>query len=74
MRLSDTFKEVNDTPSERVSIAVEGSATDIEHAFNILSDEGSIVMSLQETFFSPAFGSLYDKFGVMWTLAATENL
>jgi len=34
--------------------------------FKALSDGGQVVMPMAKTFFSPAFGMLKDKFGVMW--------
>jgi PhnB protein len=34
--------------------------------FAALSDGGKVEMPLTKTFFSPAFGMLTDRFGVMW--------
>jgi PhnB protein len=31
-----------------------------------LSDGGKVQMPLGKTFFSPAFGMVADKFGIMW--------
>ena len=70
MRLSDTVKELNDVSTDRIGIVVESNMDVIKHAFEVLAEEGNVDMPLQETFFSPAYGIVYDKFGVMWNLAA----
>ena len=41
--------------------------------FNALKDGGQILMDLQETFFSPAFGSLKDKFGIIWQISTEKK-
>lgn len=70
MRLSDTVKELNDVSTDRIGIVVESNMDVIKHAFEVLAEEGEVDMPLQETFFSPSYGIVYDKFGVMWNLAA----
>lgn len=40
--------------------------TEAERAFAALGDGGQVQQPLVETFFSPAFGMLTDKFGVPW--------
>ena len=37
-----------------------------ERLFAALSDGGNVRMPLTKTFFSPRFGMLHDRFGVMW--------
>jgi PhnB protein len=47
-------------------------AADAEQAgrfFNGLADGGEVRMPLGETFFSPAFGMVQDRFGVLWMVA-----
>jgi len=74
MRLSDCLGELNDAPSERVSIAVECTIDEVKHAFSVLSEEGKVGIPLQKTFFSPCHGVVFDKFGVMWNFVAlAEN-
>jgi len=41
---------------------------DIKLTFDKLKEGGSIEMELQETFFSKLYGSLKDKFGVIWQI------
>lgn len=38
----------------------------LQSAFNKLSEEGTVGMELQETFWSKCYGNLTDKFGVEW--------
>lgn len=73
MRLSDSPREINDAPTDRIGIVVESSVEIVEKAFGILKEEGKVIMHLQETFFSPSYGIIIDKFGVMWNLAAMEG-
>jgi PhnB protein len=40
--------------------------TDADRWFTALSEGGRVEMALTKTFFSPRFGMLVDKFGVMW--------
>ncbi|MBS1212564.1 MAG: hypothetical protein H6R26_1181 [Proteobacteria bacterium] len=46
-----------------LSVPDEGTA---EQAFNALADGGQVQMPLAKTFFSPSFGMVADRFGVMW--------
>jgi PhnB protein len=68
IRLSDTIGELKDAESERVTIAVELEVNKVKKAFDILAEEGSIGIPLQKSFFSPLYGVVHDKYGVMWTL------
>lgn len=40
--------------------------TEAERMFMALADGGQVQMPLAKTFFSPSFGMLADRFGVMW--------
>ena len=40
----------------------------VERAFAALSAGGQVVQPLIETFFTPRFGMVFDRFGVMWML------
>jgi len=44
---------------------------DAERIFAALADGGEAVMPLQQTFWSPCFGVLVDRFGVPWEITAT---
>ena len=36
--------------------------------FGALSDGGTVIMPIQETFWSPAFGVVVDRFGIQWEI------
>jgi PhnB protein len=49
------------------------SADDVAQAeryFKALSDGGQVRMPLTKTFFSPSFGMVADRFGVLWMVMA----
>lgn len=69
IRLSDSFQKTNREGS-LVCISVEGSIDEIKDAFSVLEEGGKVLNPLAKTFFSPCYGSLIDKFGVHWELAA----
>ena len=41
--------------------------------FDALADGGQVTMPLEKTFWSPAFGSLLDRFGVAWMIDVLEQ-
>ena len=45
--------------------------TDAERIFAALADGGEVVMPLSQTFWSPCFGVVVDRFGVPWEITAT---
>ena len=47
---------------------------DVDHArrwFDALKEGGTVVMDFAETFWSPGYGSLVDRFGVPWMVNTT---
>ena len=48
-----------------LSIAVKTEA-ETKKIFDALADGGRVELPLQKTFFSPSFGMVFDRFGVMW--------
>ena len=48
-----------------LSVTVANNA-EAERVFAALGDGGQVQMPLGKTFFSPAYGTLADKFGVSW--------
>ena len=51
------------------------STDDIDHArsvFAALSEGGTVTMPLTETFFSPAYGQLIDRFGVTFRISTAQ--
>jgi PhnB protein len=55
-----------------LSLSVPNEAA-ADRAFNALSDGGKIHMPLTETFFSPRFGMVADRFGVPWMVIVPRN-
>lgn len=43
-----------------------GTPAEAEKLFEVLSEGATVTMPLAETFWSPAFGMLVDKFGIAW--------
>ena len=74
IRMSDCGPghNLNGVETERLSVVLEATVDEIKHAFSVLSEGGKIGMALEETFYSPCAGVVFDKFGVMWNLAAIE--
>jgi PhnB protein len=48
-----------------VSVHV-GSPEEAERVFHGLAEGGQVTMPIQETFWSPRFGMLVDRFGIPW--------
>jgi PhnB protein len=44
------------------------TVAEAEKCFAALSDGGQVTMPLAKTFFSPKFGMLFDRFGIMWMI------
>lgn len=65
LMLSDTFPGQPHQSGNQVTICISTNDADQAHRFfDALKDGGQVGMPLQETFFSPAYGSVTDKFGV----------
>ncbi|KAB8139352.1 VOC family protein [Gracilibacillus oryzae] len=71
LMLSDTF------PGQPLQLGMQTSIAlildDVEQTkqiFDQLSDGGNVSMPIQETFWSPAYGSVTDKFGISWQVSA----
>lgn len=69
IRFSDTFPNAPYSAGNNISFSLEFAEKDETKAiFEALSEGGTVEMALQETFFSPLYGKLTDKFGVIWQL------
>lgn len=72
--LSDTFPGQPHQTGNQVTICI--STTDKEQSnqfFQALQQDGHVSMPLQETFFSPAYAVVTDKFGVTWQIYTEGN-
>ncbi|WP_067928642.1 VOC family protein [Alicyclobacillus shizuokensis] len=69
LMFSDTFPGQPHQSGNQVTICI--STNDKEQSkrfFDALKEDGKVSMPLQETFFSPAYAVLTDKFGVTWQI------
>lgn len=65
LMLSDTFPGQPHQSGTQVSICITTDDADqARKMYEALQQDGQVTMPLQETFFSPAYGSVIDKFGV----------
>jgi predicted 3-demethylubiquinone-9 3-methyltransferase (glyoxalase superfamily) len=55
------------TPASSIFVECE-SKEELERAFNVLSQDGQVLMPLDNYGFSQCFGWLNDRFGVSWQL------
>lgn len=46
-------------------------ASEAERVFSVLAQDGQVQMPLGQTFFSPCFGMVTDKFGMNWMVVTT---
>jgi len=49
------------------------SAEDVINAFQMLKENGKVIVELGAQFFSPMYGSVEDRFGVHWQLICKEG-
>lgn len=38
-----------------------------------MAEEGEVIMPLEETFFSPLYGQVKDKYGFYWMIMSSEE-
>lgn len=66
---SDTFPGQSVQQGDQVTICITSDdAEKSKQIFDALQDGGQVEMPLQETFFSPAYGSVKDKFGITFQI------
>jgi PhnB protein len=71
----------SDTTPDRPSSGISGcsislnvdSIAEAERVFKALSDQGSIQMPLEATFWAARFGMLTDRFGVSWMVNCEKD-
>ncbi|OIK09256.1 VOC family protein [Bacillus sp. MUM 13] len=69
LMLSDTFPGQPHSSGTQVTICITtDNAEKAKQMFEALIQEGQVTMPLQENFFSPAYGSVVDKFGVSFQI------
>lgn len=71
LMLFDAFPGSPITEGNNVTVCIMVSnAVKAREVFNALADGGQIKHALEETFFSPAFGTVVDRFGITFTVSA----
>ncbi|WP_409293824.1 VOC family protein [Peribacillus sp. SCS-26] len=66
---SDVFPGQKTHPGDRVTICLTSDSKELsQRFFAALSEGGTVQTELQETFFSPAYGMLTDKFGISFQI------
>lgn len=74
LMLSDTFPGQPHQVGDQVTIFISiGDKADAERIFATLQEDGQVHMPLQETFFSPAYGSVRDKFGITFQIFTEDK-
>jgi PhnB protein len=69
LMFSDTFPGQAHQSGTQVTICITTDDRDQAHKmFEALKQDGQVIMPLQETFFSPAYGSVIDKFGIYFQI------
>lgn len=67
---SDSFPGMPYTVGNNISLAVViKDIEEIKAIFNGLKEGGTIGMELQETFWSKCYGTVTDKYGVLWQVS-----
>lgn len=70
LMLSDNMPGQPYQLGSHVTVALLVSSTEkAKEIFEKLQEGGEVTMPLQETFWSPAYGQLTDKFGVAWQVS-----
>jgi len=70
LMLSDTFPGQTYQIGSQVTVAISiDSVEESKEMFEKLKEGGQVGMPLQETFWSPSYGQVTDKFGVTWQIS-----
>ncbi|MFF2440286.1 VOC family protein [Priestia megaterium] len=70
LMLSDTFPGQPYQIGSQVTVAITiDSVEKSKEVFEKLKEGGQVEMPLQETFWSPSYGQVTDKFGVTWQIS-----
>jgi PhnB protein len=67
--MSDSFSAHNLIVGNNISLALElQSEEEIQKLYDQLSEKGSVLMELQDTFWGAKFAKVKDRFGITWDL------
>ena len=65
---ADVVGEQFEKPQGFYLLAALRDAAEAQRVFDALADGGSVRMAMQNTFWSPAFGVVVDRFGTPWEI------
>ncbi|WP_449539389.1 VOC family protein [Ferdinandcohnia sp. Marseille-Q9671] len=69
LMFSDTFPGQEVTVGNHISLTLEfESEEEITKVYNLLSQNGSVSMELQDTFWGAKYAKVKDQFGIIWDL------
>lgn len=69
LMFSDNFPGQSSQQGDQVTICITSDDTERSgRIFEALSQDGTVKMPLQDTFFSPAYGIVTDKFGITFQI------
>lgn len=79
--INDTMVMFSDCPpniplkiGNNTALVINKSSTDeLKELFALLKEGGTVVMDLQETFWSKLYAFVEDKYGILWHLIYSEN-
>lgn len=70
LMFSDTLPNMPVTTGSNMSIVLNlKDVEEIKTIYNKLKEGGTVIMDLQETFWSKCYGTLTDRFGIGWQLS-----
>lgn len=68
-------RSVGDAKFEGISLTLSvADAAEADRVFDALQAGGAVQMPIGETFFSPRFGMVKDKFGVVWMVIVPRGM
>ncbi|PIE95111.1 VOC family protein [Bacillus fungorum] len=74
LMISDTFPGQGHAIGSQVTIAIRiNNAEKAKEVFDKLQEGGEVIMPLQETFWSPAYGQVKDKFNIEWQVTTNPT-
>ena len=66
---------MGDAKFEGITLSIEATdAAEADRLFNALAEGGKVIMPQSQTFFSPRFGMVADKFGVHWMVIVPQPM
>jgi PhnB protein len=69
LMMSDSFPGHEITTGNNISLVLEAQSEDeIQNLYNKLSQDGSTIMELQDTFWGTKYAKVKDRFGIAWDL------